>query len=130
MSSAAASYAQVPTRSKYLVARLATNQFVSASANGLETVTATAGSYNATPANCFSDVLDAASVATGVIGTMYRDKGKRVTLVDSTKKAVAVFALVQEYKNSTGEDPTSGLLYVQVWDAFDPTRVTLVSGPA
>jgi hypothetical protein len=130
MSSVAAAYSQVPVRAKYLVARATTINFVSASGNPLETVTATTGAYDATPANSFGEVFNVASVATGAAGAMYRDKGKRVTLVNSSKQALAVFALVQEYKNSTGEDPTSGQMYVQVWDAFDPTRITLVSGPA
>jgi hypothetical protein len=31
---------------------------------------------------------------------------------------------------ATGEGTASGSVYVQVWDAFDPTNVTVVDGAA
>lgn len=74
----------------------------------------------------------------GAVGTIYRDKGKRVKLVSATTgRDLAIFAQVQRYipeLAGTGygvaEDPNSGSGYVQVWDAFDPTNVTVVDGPA
>ena len=77
-------------------------------------------------------------VATGgATGTMYRDKGKRVTVVDTAGKHLATFALVQQYvpevgggATATGEGTASGNIYVQVWDAFNPANVTVVDGPA
>ena len=81
-----------------------------------------------------------ASAAQGLINTMYRDKGKRVTLVDTAGKHVATLALVAQYNPETGGSTSaatnqgtvagSGQVYVQVWDAFDPTNVTVVDGPA
>lgn len=77
-------------------------------------------------------------VATGgATGTMYRDKGKRVTIVDTAGKHLATFALVQQYApetgggaTATGEGTTSGNVYVQIWDAFNPLNVTLLAGTA
>lgn len=132
MSSAAASYAQVPTRSKYLQARAATNEYPAAAGVVPTTISVTTGNF----AGNFQGVFGA-PVANGTINTMYRDKGKRVTVVDAAGKHLATLALVQQYIPRTGgsafgvaEDPTSGLVYVMVWDAFDPSRVTVVSGPA
>lgn len=73
----------------------------------------------------------------GAADTLYRDKGKRVTIVDNAGKHLATFALVQQYvpelgggTTATGEGTTSGNIYVQVWDAFDPLNVTVVDGAA
>jgi hypothetical protein len=133
MSSAAASYAQVPTRSKYLVARATTNEYSAATGVVPAAINVTASNYAA----YFAGVFAGAPAASGTTGTMYRDKGKRVTMVDAAGKHLATFALVQQYIPRTGgaswgvnQDPTSGLIYVQVWDAYDPTRVTVVAGPA
>jgi hypothetical protein len=132
MSSAAASYAQVPTRSKYLVARDTTNEYLAAAGVVPTTISVTTGNF----AGNFQGVFGAPA-AIGTANTMYRDKGKRVTVVDSAGKHLATFALVQQYIPRTGgssfgvdQDPTSGLVYVAVWDAFNPARVTVVSGPA
>lgn len=75
-----------------------------------------------------------------VKGTMYRDKGKRITVVDSsTGKHLAIFALVSAYAPESGGGATAtnqgtaagtGQIYVQVWDAFDPTRVCVAESPA
>jgi hypothetical protein len=133
MSSVAAAYSQVPVRSKYLVARATTNEYTAAAGVVPTAITTTASNFAAH----FAGVFAGAPSATGTAGTLYRDKGKRVTLVDAAGKHLATFALVQQYIPRTGgssfgvaEDPTSGLVYVVVWDAFDPSRVTVVDGPA
>ena len=133
MSSAAASYAQVPTRSKYLVARDTTNEYLAATGVVPAAINVTASNFAAH----FAGVFAGAPAASGTTGTMYRDKGKRVTMVDAAGKHLATFALVQQYIPRTAgssfgvdQDPTSGLVYVAVWDAFNPARVTVVSGPA
>jgi|LauGreDrversion4_2_1035121.scaffolds.fasta_scaffold1732647_1 hypothetical protein len=133
MSSVAAAYSQVPTRSKYLVARDTTNEYLAATGVVPTSVSVTTSNF----AGHFAGVFAGAPAASGTTGTMYRDKGKRVTMVDAAGKHLATFALVQQYIPRTGgsafgvaEDPTSGLVYVQVWDAFNPARVTVVAGPA
>ncbi len=132
MSSVAAAYSQVPVRAKYLQARAATNEYPAAAGVVPTTISVTTGNF----AGNFQGVFGAPA-ANGTANTMYRDKGKRVTVVDSAGKHLATFALVQQYIPRTGgssfgvhQDPTSGLIYVQVWDAFDPARVTVVAGPA
>lgn len=77
-------------------------------------------------------------VATGgATETLYRDKGKRVTVVDTAGKHLATFALVQQYSpelgggaTATGEGTASGNIYVQIWDAFNPANVTVIEGAA
>ena len=75
--------------------------------------------------------------ASGAAETLYRDKGKRVTIVDTAGKHLATFALVQQYApelgggaTATGEGTASGNVYVQIWDAFDPANVTVIAGAA
>lgn len=133
MSSVAAAYSQVPTRAKYLQARAATNEYTAAAGVVPTSVSVTTSNF----AGHFAGVFAGAPTSTNTLNTMYRDKGKRVTIVDAAGKHLAIFALVQQYIPRTGgsafgvaEDPTSGLVYVQVWDAFDPARVTVVAGPA
>ena len=221
MSSMAASYLQVPARSKYLVARASTFLYTPSSTNAPTavslTVAANASTYTGTTPNTnlvsATDVFTAAgrvltltgssvtgttltlvaavsglqlgmilsggaggtlgantsivslltgtlggaastyqvsTAATGTVtaptatggavGTIYRDKGKRVKLVSATTgRDLAIFAQVQRYipelaYAGTGygvaEDPNSGSGYVQVWDAFDPTNVTVVDSCA
>jgi len=73
----------------------------------------------------------------GAAETLYRDKGKRVTIVDNAGKHLATFALVQQFApelgggaTATGEGTASGNIYIQVWDAFNPANVTVVAGAA
>jgi hypothetical protein len=73
----------------------------------------------------------------GAAETLYRDKGKRVTIVDNAGKHLATFALVQQFApelgggaTATGEGTASGNIYIQVWDAFNPANVTVISGAA
>ena len=144
MSSVAAAYSQVPVRAKYLQARVATYQYTPSATNPPTAVSKTARTYVGTaPQTEFVNAGEVFSAATAPglsPNTMYRDKGKRVTLVDTAGKHVATFALVVQYDplnagnsaaaTNQGTVSGSGQIYVQVWDAFNPGNVTVVAGPA
>ena len=142
MSSVAAAYSQVPVRAKYLQARAATYEYVPSTTVPPTAVSKTARTYVGTaPQTEFVNAGEVfASAAQGSANTMYRDKGKRVTLVDTAGKHVATLALVAQYNPETGGSTSaatnqgtvagSGQVYVQVWDAFNPLNVTVVAGPA
>ena len=114
-------------------------------AGGVLTNTAVTGQLTGTPGGLgtysvnISQTVGSSTItgASGAAETLYRDKGKRVTIVDNAGKHLATFALVQQYApevgggaTATGEGTASGNVYVQIWDAFDPANVTVVDGAA
>ena len=141
MSSVVAAYSQVPVRAKYLQARAATYQYAPSATNLPTAISKTAVTAASLAASTPQAVYVAAgevfsSVVQGAANTMYLDKGKRVTLVDTAGKHMATFALVVQYagtgadSTNQGNGATAGQIYVQVWDAFNPASVTVVAGPA
>ena len=114
-------------------------------AGGVTANTAVTGQLTGTPGGLgtysvnISQTVGSSTItgASGAAETLYRDKGKRVTIVDNAGKHLATFALVQQYApelgggaTATGEGTASGNVYVQIWDAFDPANVTVIDGPA
>ena len=122
MSSVAAAYSQVPVRSKYLVARGAAVEYVAAAG-----VTLTSVIIGPTVA----DVLSAAPSSPASVGDLFRDKGKRITVVESDGTPVATFALVRRHVDAALEDDADEAdVLVRVWDATTPSLVLVVAGPA
>lgn len=122
MSSVAAAYSQVPARSKYLVARGAALEYVAAAG-----VTLTSVIIGPTVA----DVLDVAGSSPATVGDLYRDKGKRITVVESDGTPVATFALVRRHVTGVLEDDVDAIdVLVRVWDATTPSNVLVAAGPA
>jgi hypothetical protein len=119
--------AQIPVRSKFFI--------------GISTNNAGGGplgrdAFTVKPGNSVQDVMtttevDANCLGTGVIvGGVYRDLGRQVTMVDASNRRVAVWRCVQRQDDiategaylSTGSQSTADL-YVRVWDAVDSTLV-------
>ena len=122
MSSVAAAYSQVPVRSKYLVARGAAVEFVAAAG-----VTLTSVIVGPTVA----DVLDVAGSSPATVGDLYKDKGKRITVVEADGTPVATFALVRRHVTGVLEDDVDATdVLVRVWDATAPSNVLVAAGPA
>lgn len=122
MSSVAAAYSQVPARSKYLVARGAALEYVAAAG-----VTLTSIIIGPT----VPDVLDVAGSSPATVGDLYKDKGKRITVVESDGTPVATFALVRRHVTGVLEDDVDAIdVLVRVWDATTPSNVLVAAGPA
>ena len=122
MSSVAAAYSQVPVRSKYLVARGAAVEYAAVAG-----VTLTSVIVGPTVA----DVLTVAGVSPATVGDLYKDKGKRITVVEADGTPVATFALVRRHVTGALEDDVdSSDVLVRVWDATAPSNVLVAAGPA
>ena len=117
MSSLLRAPAQVPVRTKFLL--------------GLSDLSGGAGDASTRPAftvdatRTVTDVmtataLDAAATGANIAnGRVYRDLGRQVTVVDASRRRVAVYRCVQEQLGVTAEGAsvTAADLYVRVWAA-------------
>ena len=117
MSSLLRGPAQIPIRAKFLI--------------GLSDLSGGTGDASTRPAftvdatRTVTDVmtataLDAAATGANIVdGRVYRDLGRQVTVVDASRRRVAVYRCVQEQLNvaAEGASLSSTDLYVRVWAA-------------
>ena len=115
MSSLLRAPAQIPVRTKFLLG-------LSTLAAGADAFTSPAFTVDA--GRSVTDVmtattLDAAAAPAGIAnGRVYRDLGRQVTVVDASRRRVAVYRCVQEQLNAATEGVQNGTdLYVRVWAA-------------
>lgn len=124
MSSLLRAPAQIPVRTKFLLG-------LSDLAPGAGVDAAAAPAFTVDAGRSVTDVmlatnLDAAAAPAGIAnGRVYRDLGRQVTVVDASRRRVAVYRCVQEQLNVATEGVQNGTdLYVRVW-AADGTLVNV-----
>ena len=133
MSSAAASYAQLPVRAKHFkavpkvtlatvggVANVATDLLGPAVYTIDTPVSATMTETDFTAATTASN----AAAQRLVVNAMYINKGKTVTVRNADANVTAVYALVRPVVD--GADPATDDVLVQIFDLADPSNVRVV----
>jgi len=117
MTSTGSSFSQVDSRVKYLKALGAATEFTLVATPSLTSVM--------TPAAFTAQV---ASSAAGTSGMLYRDMGKRVTVLGSNGVVVAVYNTVQRVNGlNTGENvPGAAKIAVQTYSDNTPGDVLVV----
>lgn len=125
MSSAAASYAQLPVRAKYFKAVPLLNAGATTAYGPQEFTIDSALSPVMTETEFSAATTAGSATATGNLGAMYINKGKTVTVRDADAIVTAVYALVRPVVD--GADPATDDVLVQIFDLATPSNVRVVA---
>lgn len=125
MSSAAASYAQLPVRAKHFKVVPLLNAGASTAYGPQEFTIDSALSPVMTEGEFDAATTSGSATATANLGAMYINKGKTVTVRDADANVTAVYALVRPVV--AGADPATDDVLVQTFDLADPSKVRVVA---